>query len=131
MVERMNRTLIEMLSKAAHKDPKTWDLYLPYVLFAYRTSPHDSTQMTPFKLMYGREAILPTPELLLPPKEHNETFLGTYVEEVTDKMRSLLSNTSLKPRPTRKPPMTRRPRSLSFTLETESYCTHRGTRLVH
>ena len=89
MVERMNRTLIEMLSKAAHKDPKTWDLYLPYVLFAYRTSPHDSTQMTPFKLMYGREAILPTPELLLPPKERNETFLGTYVEEVTDKMSSI------------------------------------------
>ena len=75
-----------MLSKIAHKDPRTWDLYLPYALFAYRTSPHDSTQLTPFQLMYGREAVLPTDEILFPPSGCGVEFSGTYVEEVAEHM---------------------------------------------
>ena len=89
LVERMNRTLVEMLSKVAHDDPKTWDLYLPYVLFAYWTSPHDSTQLTPFTLLYGREAVLPTDQILLPHGIHDEVFSGTYVEEIMDRMSAM------------------------------------------
>ena len=77
MVERMNRMLIDMLSKMAHQDPRTWDLYLLYALFAYRTSPHSSIHQTPFKLLYGREAVLPSDELLFPPKEREDIFAGT------------------------------------------------------
>ena len=77
-----------MLSKMAHQDPRTWDLYLPYALFAYRTSPHSSTRQTPFKLLYGREAVLPSDELLFPPKEREDIFAGTYVDEVTERMSS-------------------------------------------
>ena len=44
--------------------------------------------MTPFRLMYGREAVLPTDELLFPPKDHNATFVGTYIDEVTERMSS-------------------------------------------
>ena len=36
-----------------------WDQLIDNVLFAYRSSPHDSTRWTPFLLMYGREAHLP------------------------------------------------------------------------
>ena len=79
LVERMNRTLVDMLSKVAHKDPKTWDNYLQYVLFAYRTSPHDSTQQTPFRLLYGREAVLPTDEVLLPDATCKEIFCGRFL----------------------------------------------------
>ena len=78
-----------MLAKIAHRDPRTWDLYLPYALFAYRTFPHHSTNMTPFRLLYGREAVLPTDEILLPPKEREEVFLNTYVSEVTDRMAAM------------------------------------------
>ena len=39
-----------------HKD---WDEFLPLVLFAYRTSLHDSVKDTPFFLLYGRDAKLP------------------------------------------------------------------------
>ena len=86
MVERFNRTLIEMLAKTAERDPRRWDQHVPFVLFAYRTSPHEATGETPFKLLYGREAVLPTDELLWPPQEKNEVFLDTYIDEVTTQM---------------------------------------------
>ena len=37
---------------------KDWDIKLPYVLFAYRTSKHESTKQTPFYLVFGRHARL-------------------------------------------------------------------------
>lgn len=37
-----------------------WDLNLQQLLFAYRTKPQDSTGESPFFLLYGRDAKLPT-----------------------------------------------------------------------
>ncbi|XP_072143635.1 uncharacterized protein [Dermacentor andersoni] len=34
---------------------KTWDEVLPYVTFAYNTAPQETTQMTPFELVFGRQ----------------------------------------------------------------------------
>lgn len=34
---------------------KTWDQVLPYVTFAYNTAIQETTQFTPFRLVYGRE----------------------------------------------------------------------------
>ncbi|OWY98685.1 hypothetical protein PHMEG_00030490 [Phytophthora megakarya] len=36
-----------------------WDLYLPHVLFAYRTSYHETLGDSPFFRLYGRHPILP------------------------------------------------------------------------
>ena len=49
-----------MLSKVVSKGGKDWDELLGPVLFAYRTAPHTSTGETPFSLMYGRDARVPT-----------------------------------------------------------------------
>ena len=59
MVERFNRTLLDMLSKFCAENPKTWDHHLPYVLCAYRSTPHSSTGCSPNSLMLGREIALP------------------------------------------------------------------------
>ncbi|KAL5515018.1 hypothetical protein EMCRGX_G000127 [Ephydatia muelleri] len=59
MVERFNRTLLNMLSIAVGEDEMSWDLQLPLLLLAYRTSVHDTTGTSPFELMYGREVRLP------------------------------------------------------------------------
>jgi transposase InsO family protein len=53
VVERFNHTLAQMLSMyVLHHDE--WDIQLPYVVFAYNSRCHRSTQETPFFLMYGR-----------------------------------------------------------------------------
>jgi hypothetical protein len=64
--ERMNRGLLELLSKAAADDPNNWDTKLPYVLSAYRSTPHATTGETPNRLMLGRETTVPL-TLLAPP----------------------------------------------------------------
>ena len=55
MLERFHATLKRMLGKKQEAE-KNWDLFLPYVLFAYRTTIHSSTGFSPYQLLYGREA---------------------------------------------------------------------------
>jgi hypothetical protein len=55
LVERFNKTLCKMLSAYSNSNQTNWDLYLPLVLFAYRTAEQSSTQESPFNLLYGRE----------------------------------------------------------------------------
>ena len=44
-----------MLAAYSNSNQSNWDLYLPLVLFAYRTAEQTSTGYSPFKLLYGRE----------------------------------------------------------------------------
>ena len=62
LVERFNRTLCESLSKLV-KQTDEWDKYIAPVLFAYRTSKHSTTKISPFYLVNGREAKLPVDNL--------------------------------------------------------------------
>ena len=58
-VERLNRTLIDMLSKYVGQNQRSWDDHLSLVLLAYRSSVHDSASMSPAMMTYGREMDLP------------------------------------------------------------------------
>ena len=53
MVERFNRSLLQLLRSYVDTQDD-WECYLPFVLYAYRTSVHSSTGASPFLLMYGR-----------------------------------------------------------------------------
>ncbi|XP_078581557.1 uncharacterized protein LOC144864980 [Branchiostoma floridae x Branchiostoma japonicum] len=53
LVERFNGTLKSMLKKVSKEDPRDWDSLLPYLLFAYREVPQESTGFSPFELLYG------------------------------------------------------------------------------
>jgi hypothetical protein len=44
---------------AASENERDWDLHIPMVMMAYRTSVQESTGCTPFYLMFGREGRLP------------------------------------------------------------------------
>ncbi|CAF4548885.1 unnamed protein product [Didymodactylos carnosus] len=59
LTERFNATLAGSLGTYVNQQQSDWDEYLPHVIFAYNTSKQSTTQMEPFKLMYGREALLP------------------------------------------------------------------------
>ena len=55
LVERFNQTLKQMLKKTALEEGKDWDKLIPYLLFAYREVPQESTGFAPFELLYGRD----------------------------------------------------------------------------
>ena len=42
------------------KTYKVWSEYLPFALWGYRTTTCTATGQTPFSLVYGSEAVLPT-----------------------------------------------------------------------
>jgi len=60
LTERFNGTLVKMIQcyvdEYKHDD---WDVQLPYLLLAYRTALQQSTQESPFYLMFGRDPRLP------------------------------------------------------------------------
>ena len=59
MVERMNRTIKDMLAKYVAKRQRDWDVHLPMVMMAYQSSVHSSTKYTPYYLLFGHEVRLP------------------------------------------------------------------------
>ena len=69
LVERINRTLIDMLSKFCNERYDDWDRHLPYLLCAYRATVNESTGCSPNLLMLGRESTLPV-DLMYPPKQY-------------------------------------------------------------
>ena len=59
VVERFNRTLLDMLATAVRDQPFCWEDHLRRLCMAYNTSVHPTTGYTPFYLMYGRQARMP------------------------------------------------------------------------
>ncbi|GFX83250.1 hypothetical protein TNCV_4988441 [Trichonephila clavipes] len=56
LVERWNKVLKDMIHHVIREDPRSWDRQLPFLLFAYREVPNTATGVSPFRLLYGREA---------------------------------------------------------------------------
>ncbi|XP_072076540.1 uncharacterized protein [Arachis hypogaea] len=58
-VEAANKILISLIKKQIGNRPRTWYETLSQVLWAYRNSPRGSTDTSPYKLVYGHDAVLP------------------------------------------------------------------------
>ena len=58
LVERFNRTLLMMLAMFAGEHKDDCDDLLPPVMMAYRSSVHESTGFSPYRLMFGEECTL-------------------------------------------------------------------------
>jgi hypothetical protein len=71
MVERMNRTVGQMVRQYVAENQLDWDRWLPLCALAYNSSVHSSTGYTPFFLMFGRELRLPL-ELILPTPDESQ-----------------------------------------------------------
>ena len=59
LVERMNRTCLDMMSKLCEGNPADWDQHMPFVTAAYNSTPHASSGCSPNLLMFMRETTLP------------------------------------------------------------------------
>ena len=71
LVERFNRTLLNMLASCANDHPFDWEKHIRKVCMAYNSSIHSSTGHTPFYLMFGRQARLPV-DIMYGTGEHDE-----------------------------------------------------------
>ena len=85
LVERFNRTLCESLAKLVKDHENTWDKFIGPVLFAYRTTPQSTTKITPFFLMYGREAKLPMDSQRLEGEQNLVSHIETLMDELPEK----------------------------------------------
>lgn len=89
MVERLNRTLKQQLSKYICESGGEWDRYLPQVELAYNSSVHSSTGFSPFFLAHGREPRLPADILLNCSPAFTSCTPGTpadYARDVTTRL---------------------------------------------
>ncbi len=57
--ESTNKTLVRILRRMVQDNKKEWDTKLDSALWAFRTAYKVSTGMTPFRMVYGLEAIVP------------------------------------------------------------------------
>jgi hypothetical protein len=64
LTERFNSTLVSMLSHFTNKQQNNWDVFLPYLLFAYRTSTQEFLGQSPFYCLFGRSASFPEDTIL-------------------------------------------------------------------
>ena len=98
-VERFNRTLIQALRKRLIQYGHQWTDHLQYVEWAYNTTPWANSKISPYALMYGREAPLPTfvkvDELSVTDKNLQDYFKKTKIrsKEVYDEaLRRMIEN---------------------------------------
>ena len=52
--EVMNRSVEQYLRSFVHKRPKEWHKFLPFAEWAYNTSQHSRTGVTPYEVIYGK-----------------------------------------------------------------------------
>lgn len=64
-VERLNRTIGEMLRKSTNESGDDWDLEIPFLRFNYMNHEHNTTGYSPFYLSHGY--VPRTPRLVLAP----------------------------------------------------------------
>jgi len=54
-----NWTLGALLRALIRSNSKAWDLILPHAEFAYNMAPSKTTDLSPFKIVYGVEPLTP------------------------------------------------------------------------
>ena len=84
--ERNIRTILSLLAIAVEKQDE-WDEHLPYIMMAYRSTPHETTGYTPNYLMFGRETFMPL-DIMLPSPSQDQAKLepGSYASELKTKL---------------------------------------------
>ena len=88
-VERLNKSPVKILSKLISDHRRDWADFVPKAVLAYNTSVHESTGFTPYRLMFGREAILPLDALLRLETTPSQGSARTYPDYVVEQKQQL------------------------------------------
>ena len=87
-----------MLEKTALEEGKDWDKMIPYLLFAYREVPQESTGFAPFELLYGRDVRGPLDvikENWQAQEKDGDTSVIAYVMMMQDRLEAMAVQVSL------------------------------------
>ena len=68
LTERANGSIVALLSMVADSGQRDWDQRLPMVLFSHRSAVNATFGMSPFRMLYGREAVLPFEAMIARPR---------------------------------------------------------------
>ncbi|UYV62216.1 hypothetical protein LAZ67_1008247, partial [Cordylochernes scorpioides] len=85
LTERLNRTLINMISMYVNVDQRNWDEILPFITHAYNTTIQETTKYSPFFLLYGREpvSILDDTNIFIEPdSEDYDEYVSKLMEKI-------------------------------------------------
>jgi len=88
-VERQHQTIINYLTKFIAENQKNWDQWMFMFLLAYRSSKHESTDITPAELYLGRDLRLSLDLLEGNPPELHDQELQTMEEYVKNLKKKL------------------------------------------
>ena len=83
MVERFNRTLLDMLATAVGDHPSDWEIHIRKLCFAYNTSVHSTTGYSQFFPMFGRQATIPV-DLMHNLNQGQEKELPSYAHQLQE-----------------------------------------------
>ena len=86
MVERFNQTIENQLSKYVDDHQRDWDMYLPFLMMAYRTAVHETTGHSPSQLMLGRNLRLPIDLVIERPAEESPQLTTSYADHLYKKL---------------------------------------------
>ena len=92
MVERLNKTIKQMLTIYTKDCPDRWDESLQFMCMAYNSSVHSTTGFSPFRLRCGEEMRLPIHVMTGDPNEEvsQESVVKdyrTYLDELKDNLK--------------------------------------------
>ena len=62
--ERFNRTLFGLIKSLDTQMRHKWPDFLSHLIFVYNTTPHCTTGIAPYTLMFGREPLIPLDQIL-------------------------------------------------------------------
>ena len=88
LVERQNRTLVNMLRVYCSRYMTDWDKYLPQVVGAYNSTQHSTTGISPLMMLTGRERAMPL-TFFYPEYEEKKTSPQAYVKEAVKRQQEL------------------------------------------
>lgn len=104
--ERFNRTLLAMLGTLEPEQKCDWKKYVTNLVYAYNATPHESTKVAPFELMFGRKPRLPIDSVFQTDVNNdlNQSTV-TYIAELRKRMKTtqeIVKRTTDKARETQK-----------------------------
>ena len=86
VTERFNRTLLNMLGTLENSQKVDWKRYVSSLVYAYNCTPHESTRVAPFELMFGRKPKLPIDAIFEQTRGSVENSFSEYITDLQNRM---------------------------------------------